>query len=284
MQKPNAHQRQVWKFKEINLKYMIQKKYLIIGCGLIGGSIARKLRVIDQDCIIDYFDSHEIKAGFLTRYSHLSKHIYDVVFLTSNEALELIPVDRSNYKILINLLSFQEYITTHKTTKQVGVHFMAGSEKSGFENSSATLFDGCNFSVIQYEPDMMHEAILSEVEPLLKQIANSSEPILSVSPEEHNVNVAHTSHLLHFLALKVPPFNELPCLKRISQSNKTMWEEIFKKNEKNIMVALGRFIKIYGMYSCPADFATVIRSLNIDIPKNFKGTAYYEFVGNLDKN
>ena len=41
---------------------MTQKKYLIIGCGLIGGSIARKLRVIDQDCIIDYFDKNEIKV------------------------------------------------------------------------------------------------------------------------------------------------------------------------------------------------------------------------------
>ena len=186
----------------------------------------------------------------------------------------------------MNLSSFAEPLNIARTMQipQIGVHFMAGSEKSGFENSSATLFDGCNFSVIQYESEEMHQGILSDIGQLIKQIANSSEPILSVSPEEHNVNIAYTSHLLHFLALKVPPFNELPCLKRISQSNKTMWEEIFKKNEKNIMVALGQFIKIYGMYSCPADFATVIRSLNGDIPKNFKGTAYYEVVGDLDKN
>lgn len=263
---------------------MKQKKYFIVGCGLIGGSIARKLRVIDQDCVIDYFDGNEIKAGFLTRYSHLSKHIYDVVFLTSNEALELIPIERSKYKILINLLSFQEYITTHKTTEQVGVHFMAGSEKSGFENSSATLFDGCNFSVIQYESDEKHQGILSEIEPLLKQIANSNEPILSVSPEEHNVNVAYTSHLLHFLALKIPQFSKLTCLQRISHSNQEMWEEIFKKNEKNIMYVLGEFIKSDMFFIKDKDFNIAIYNIAGRVRKNFKGHAYYEAVGVLEKN
>jgi prephenate dehydrogenase len=257
---------------------MTQKKYLIIGCGLIGGSIARKLRVIDQDCIIDYFDKNEIKVERLGKYIR-SNYSYDVAFTTYNSIT-------IKTKLMVNLSSFAEPLNIARTMQipQIGVHFMAGSEKSGFENSSATLFDGCNFSVIQYESDEKHKEILSEIEPLIKQIANANEPILSVSPEEHNVNVAYTSHLLHFLALKVPPFNKLPCLQRISQSNKTMWEAIFKKNETNIMEALGRFINIYGMYSCPADFATVIRSLNGDIPKNFKGTAYYEVAGNLDKN
>jgi len=270
---------------------MTQKKYLIVGCGLIGGSIARKLRVIDQDCIIDYVDKEDIQSGCLTKYDYYKyKHTYDVVFMTSKQAFNSSPIHQGKFKALINLLSFQEKVHSvfnkfnkYEPMPQVGVHFMAGSEKSGFENSSATLFDGCNFSVIQYENNEMHKEILSEIEPLIKQIANSSEPILSVSPEEHNINVAHTSHFLHFLALKVPPFNELPCLQRISQSNKEMWEEIFKKNDVNIMVALGRFIKRYGMYSFPADFATVIRNLNSDIPTNFKGSAYYEVVGNLDK-
>ncbi len=263
---------------------MKQKKYLIVGCGLIGGSIARKLRVIDQDCIIDYYDANKINAGFLTRYSHLSNHIYDVAFLTSNEALRLIPIDRRQCKILINLLSFQEYISTHETTKQVGVHFMAGSEKSGFENSSATLFDGCNFSVIQYESDEMHKGILSEVEPLLKQIVNSNEPILSVSPEEHNVNIAYTSHLLHFLALKIPQFSKLTCLQRISQSNQAMWEEIFKKNEKNIMYVLGKFIRKNMFYNEEKYFALTIYNISGRIRKNFKGPSYYEAVGVLERN
>ena len=62
---------------------MTQKKYLIIGCGLIGGSIARKLRVIDQDCIIDYFDKNEIKVERLGKYIR-SNYSYDVAFTTYN--------------------------------------------------------------------------------------------------------------------------------------------------------------------------------------------------------
>lgn len=262
---------------------MTQKKYLIIGCGLIGGSIARKLRVIDQDCIIDYFDDNHITAGFLTKHDYRDKQIYDVVFMTSRNAFNSAKY-YIEYNVLINLLSFQEMLIKQNAHTQIGVHFMAGSEKSGFENSSATLFDGCNFSVIQYESDEKHKEILSEIELLIKQIANSNEPILSVSPEEHNVNVAYTSHLLHFLALKVPQFSELPCLKRISQSNKTMWEEIFKKNEKNIMYSLGEFIKSNVFYNEDKYFKLTIKDVCGGIRKNFKGTAYYEVVGKLDKN
>jgi prephenate dehydrogenase len=271
---------------------MTQRKYLIVGCGLIGGSIARKLRVIDQDCIIDYFDCNKITAGFLTRYDHRTNHIYDVVFMTSKEAFNLLPIEHNKHMVLINLLSFQKnayapLFDTPREMRQVGVHFMAGSEESGFKNSSATLFDGCNFSVIQYENDETHEEILSEIEPLIKQIANSSEQILSVSPEEHNINVAHTSHLLHFLDLKVPPFNKLSSFKRISQSNKEMWEEIFKKNEKNIMDALGHFIsrlRASRDTKMPTfAHAQAIHEICQNIPKNFKGSAYYEVVGNLDE-
>jgi prephenate dehydrogenase len=269
---------------------MIQKKYLIVGCGLIGGSIARKLRIIDQDCIIDYFDRNEIKSGFLTKYDYRkvefgdSEIYYDCVFFTVN----IFP-KTFKAKVFVTLFSFAEKLDQGRGNyiPEIGVHFMAGSEKSGFENSSATLFDGCNFSVIQYESDEKHKEILSEIEPLIKQIANSSEPILSVSPEEHNINVAYTSHFLHFLALKIPQFSEFPCLKRISQSNQVMWEEIFKKNEKNIMYAFGRFLSnifVYGLSSSPTAFATTIRRFDNNIKENFKGTAYYEVVGNLDKN
>jgi prephenate dehydrogenase len=122
---------------------------------------------------------------------------------------------------------------------------------------------------------------------LIKRIANSSEPILSVSPEEHNVNVAYTSHLLHFLALKVPPFNELPCLQRLSQSNKEMWEDIFKKNDVNIMDALGHFIVSLSQskdVKMPSfQHSQAIYEICQYIPKNFKGSAYYEVVGNLDE-
>jgi prephenate dehydrogenase len=257
---------------------MTQKKYLIVGCGLIGGSIARKLRVIDQDCIIDYFDKKDIESGLLTKYKFENKHTYDVVFQT----IDYLPkIDFTKIKLLVKLHSYAGYNNYVPKILLVGVHFMAGSEKSGFENSSATLFDGCNFSVIQYENDETHKEILSEIEPLIKRIANSSEPILSVSPEEHNVNVAYTSHLLHFLALKIPQFSKLPSLQRISQSNKKMWEEIFKKNEKNIMYALGKLLET--MYQYRTDFNNHIYFLCYAMPKNFKGSAYYEVVGNLDE-
>ena len=263
---------------------MTQKKYLIVGCGLIGGSIARKLRVIDQDCIIDYLDKEEIQSGCLTKYRWTDERMYDIAFTT------LIGGFDCKCRVLINLLSFQQKvfpIWKHTIFRQIGVHFMAGSEKSGFENSSATLFDSCNFSVIQYENDETHKEILSEIEPLIKQIANSSEPILSVSPEEHNVNVAYTSHLLHFLALKIPQFSKLPSLQRISQSNKEMCEEIFKKNDVNIMDALGHFIVSLSQskdVKMPSfQHSQAIYEICQYIPKNFKGSAYYEVVGNLDE-
>ena len=269
-----------------------QKKYLIIGCGLIGGSIARKLRVIDQDCIIDYIDKEEINAGFLSKYEYnfqkerLNDLLYDCVFFSVN----CFPATFKT-KIFVTLFSFAEKLDYNAPwmpyVPQIGFHPMAGSEKSGFKNSSQTLFNGCNYSIIQYENDEIHAEILKEVAPLFKAITNREEDVASVTPELHNKYVAYTSHLLHFLALKMPRFAELPYFQRISQSDKEMWEVIFRKNEVNIFNALQWFMQCltgdntpllesFNTLSFDCKVAMTIENICESIPKNFKGTALKE--------
>jgi hypothetical protein len=66
-----------------------------------------------------------------------------------------------------------------------------------------------------------------------------------------------------------------------------MWEEIFKKNDVNIMDALGHFIsrlRASRDTKMPRfQHAQAIHEICQNIPENFKGSAYYEVVDNLDK-
>jgi prephenate dehydrogenase len=82
--------------------------------------------------------------------------------------------------------------------RYAGGHPMAGSERSGPLAASATLFDGRPWAVTPHAGSS--EAATRAVTELAR-LAGAS--VVSMSPEEHDLAVARTSHLPHLLAVLV---------------------------------------------------------------------------------
>lgn len=131
----------------------------------------------------------------------------------------------------------------------IGSHPMAGSQKTGWENSAETLFEGRTCFVT----------------PLVNTPANATETVAhfwralganvtALTPEQHDEIVAHISHLpqsiattlCSFLAQKNPAWRDfagggLRDTTRIAASDATMWIEIFQQNRDEILRALREF-------------------------------------------
>jgi len=131
----------------------------------------------------------------------------------------------------------------------VGSHPMAGSQKTGWENSTETLFDGrtCFVTPLVETPAQATETVTSFWRALGSNVT-------TLTPEQHDEIVAHISHLpqsiattlCSFLAQKNPAWRDfagggLRDTTRIAASDATMWMEILRQNREEILRALREF-------------------------------------------
>ncbi|MCH8473926.1 MAG: prephenate dehydrogenase [Opitutales bacterium] len=132
----------------------------------------------------------------------------------------------------------------------IGSHPMAGSEKSGLENADPRLYEGRNCFVTPF-PD---ENIDAEITKLRNFWESLGMRVTLTSPSDHDLIVAHISHLPHFLASalayhlsKKPSSWDNLCgggLKdttRIAAGDPGMWTDIAKQNRGQILLALDEF-------------------------------------------
>lgn len=131
----------------------------------------------------------------------------------------------------------------------VGAHPMAGSEKTGWEHGSATLFQGCSCFVT---PIAGTDA--GAIETVVRFWRDLGSEVLTVSPDQHDEIVAHISHLpqviasslCSFLAQKNPQWRNhsgggLRDTTRIAASDPRLWRSILEQNRDEVLRALGQF-------------------------------------------
>ena len=131
----------------------------------------------------------------------------------------------------------------------VGAHPMAGSEKTGWENASDTLFD---HRVCFVTPLATTNALAAETVARFWHDLGSE--VTTVTPDLHDEIVAHISHLpqvlattlADFLATKSPSWRHLAGgglrdTTRIAASDATMWIEIFQQNRDEVLRAISQF-------------------------------------------
>jgi cyclohexadieny/prephenate dehydrogenase len=136
-----------------------------------------------------------------------------------------------------------------KDTHFVGSHPMAGSEKTGWENATDTLFNQRTCFVTPL-PDTDAAATALVV----RFWQDTGMNVATVSPDEHDEIVAHISHLPQviastlcaFLAGKNPAWRDfagggLRDTTRIAGSDATMWRAIFEHNRDEILRALRQY-------------------------------------------
>lgn len=131
----------------------------------------------------------------------------------------------------------------------VGSHPMAGSEKTGWENSDADLFDGRTCFVTPHE-----NLETAAVETLVRFWQNLGSEVVTVGADQHDEIVANISHLPQIIATNLGTLlgqrpkkwshlagNGLKDTTRIAASDATMWVDILEQNRDEVLRALQGF-------------------------------------------
>ena len=154
----------------------------------------------------------------------------------------------------------------------VGAHPMAGSEKTGWEHGTATLFERRTCFVTSL-PETNPRAI----ETVVAFWRALGAEVVTVGADEHDEIVAHISHLPQviasslcaFLAQKNPGWRNhagggLRDTTRIAASDPQLWRSILEQNRDEVLRALRKFQdELHGFQTALAnrDFVEVVARL-----------------------
>ena len=244
-----------------------------IGFGLIGGSIARGLRLFMPDVRLvayNYYEDRENPRLELAKKEQVLDEIYtEITALSTCDWIFLCAPVRSNMAYLARLKEFlpESCILTdvgstkgdiHKVVKDlqlekqfIGGHPMAGSEKTGYGHSSLELLKNAYYILTPTE-ETPAEAI-TFMEELIKQLG--AIPI-RLDADTHDSITAAISHVPHILSsclvhmimgqaeeekmgtLAAGSFRDMS---RVAASSPVMWQDICLTNAHSILP----FLQLY---------------------------------------
>ena len=244
-----------------------------IGLGLIGGSIAKSIKRKEKDIKIIAFDSDisNTTMALQEKIIDLIAPEIDSTFTECDCIFLCAPVlyNIENLKRLKNIKKADALITDVSSIKGevhieveklglddsfIGGHPMAGSEKTGYKNSTDHMMENAYY-VLTPGGDVALPIISSFVD-LISAIG--AIPLI-LTHEEHDFITAAISHLPHIIASSLVNLVEamdskdqhmrliaaggFRDLTRIASSSPEMWEHICLTNHKNISKILDAYIK-----------------------------------------
>jgi prephenate dehydrogenase len=247
------------------------KNILIVGLGLIGGSIAKRLKDIsypghiyglDRDLRVlrSAYQDSLVKNDNLTSLHELEDLliIFCTPVLSFKEALEsVLSFQPSEQAVFTDTLSTKsttlELLTSDFssiTNRFILSHPIAGSERSGLQNSKESLFTDRITVISPHELNEDH--LIAQVADFWKQLGSQTK---TLSCKEHDDIFAKTSHLPHVIsyALTQSLFSKLhertfefsggslEDYTRIASSDPVMWKDIFMSNNENILKSIDDF-------------------------------------------
>lgn len=254
-----------------------RKKVVVIGMGLIGGSIALSLKKagikvtgLDLDeKVLELVQKKGIEAYHLESHGMAEKTALPAIFTDAKAIFLSIPVSHISdvIKLIAKYVPQGTVITDTGSVKKmvvqeaeallvdkaafVGGHPMAGSENSGFEWAREDMFSGVPY-IITPTANTNAEALWTTIK-LVERIR--AKPVL-MSPEEHDKIIAALSHLPQVISTtlvntvaEVYPNNRILNLSgggwrdttRIAGSNAVMWKDILISNKDEILPLISAF-------------------------------------------
>ncbi len=251
------------------------KNILIIGCGLLGSSLLRRIykkKLAKKIFVYEKSKKNIAKIKKLKIPIVIAKKLSEAV-LESELIIFCTPM--SEYKKII--LKINNYLTSKHIITDIGSskknsdemirknlkekvfwsssHPIAGSEVSGPENGKQNLFE--NKWCVLIKGKRSNKKHLKFLNNFWKKMGSKT---VVMSPEKHDKIFSITSHLPHLIAYnlvksaqdfeKKQKYNLLKYsagglrdFSRIAASNEIMWRDIFFDNKKNIIKAIDLFIK-----------------------------------------
>ena len=262
----------------------VNKKILIVGLGLLGGSYAKVLKrfgfhisaITRSQSSIDFAlreglideGSVEVDPRFVGEADLVIFALYPHIFIEwieTNQHLfksgalitDVTGVKGSIvYKIQDMLRPDVEFIAAHP---------MAGREVSGVENSTDKIFNGANYIVTPTEKNTP-DAIETCME--LGRLLGFSN-VTTLSPEEHDEMIGFLSQLTHCIAITLMTCNDkehmekftgdsFRDLTRIARINDLMWSELFVANKSALLEQMDLFINKFN------ELKTMLETEDID--------------------
>ena len=241
---------------------------LVVGLGLIGGSICKALKTYTGHKVYGYDKNENVVTTALETQSidiNAQKEDFkdcDVAFICLHPGIVFDFIKENMeffYKGTIvadvcgikgeNVNELTEYADDF-CVYYVGTHPMAGKEKGGFENSTAELFTKAHFIITPTKNTNPHA--VSEMIKLAKEIGFNKTTI--TSPLEHDKIIAYTSQLAHIVSsayVKSPTIESeagfsagsFKDMTRTATLNEHMWADLFLLNKEPLLYEIETLIK-----------------------------------------
>ena len=248
-------------------------KILVVGLGLIGGSLCKALKKYTYHTVAGCDINRDIENAALRDVA------LDEVFDGNYEGYDLIVISlfpegterffaENASKIGKNTLitdvcgikgdfsQRMKKIAERNGLRYVGIHPMAGKEFGGYYNSTADLFVKANFIIAPFVDSQQSDIDL--LNGLAKEVGAGK--IVITSPENHDKMIAYTSQLAHIVSsayVKSPELG-LECgfsggsfqdMTRIATMNEKMWTDLFMQNREHLQYELDTLIDNLKKYS-----------------------------------
>lgn len=254
------------------MKLTTDKKILIVGLGLIGGSYAKALTkkgyhvsaITRSPSTIEYALEHgiiregsaEIDPQIIGQADIVVLALYPGVLLTWLEDNQsffkpgAILTDVTGVKCCV-VYDIQKLLRSD--VEFIGAHPMAGREVNGIENSDETIFEKANYIVTPTEANTEEAIMLCE--QLGQELGFAR--ISRLSPEKHDDMIGFLSQLTHCIAVALMNCNETPGMEaytgdsfrdltRIARINDRMWSELFMCNREQLLHHMDAFTESFS--------------------------------------
>ncbi|MBQ7950732.1 MAG: prephenate dehydrogenase [Clostridia bacterium] len=273
-------------------------KLMIIGLGLIGGSIAKKIKEVCPESIICGIDPDEatcrkaLSDGVIDKsYPCFSQDDtdYDIVLvavpphITAKTILKIAPFFGQE-TVFTDVCSVKEQLEqelSRENINYVGGHPMAGTEQKGYDGSYAHLFENAYYILTKDHPKMKRFAELLGATPIVMDAKTHDKTVGAISHVPHVisaalVNLAAQNETQDKKLTKVAAggFRDIT---RISASSEDLWQSIVSANKAEVLSLLEQYDIILNQ------FRHTLLSDDTDGLKAFFRSAR-EFRGQLEEN
>ena len=244
------------------------KKFLIVGLGLLGGSIALGLKKwnhtvyaidIDEKAIEYALNNHIIDEGSTTCEPNLLNKA-DVIIsgLYPTMIVDWIKDNQQHFKenALITDVTGVKGAIVYKIQEIlrsdlefIGAHPMAGKEVSGVYYADSSIFLPAN--LILTPTDKNTKETIDFMYEFGKELRFNN--ICELTVEKHDQMIGYLSQLTHVIAVSLMNANDSTHLKeytgdsfrdltRIAKINENLWTELFLLNKENLVLEIEQFV------------------------------------------
>lgn len=246
---------------------MAEKRIVVVGLGLIGGSMAMALQGFEDYEVVGVVRSASTYQKAVERHA-ADRVTYDaaeelpgadVVILAQDPQgiVSFLEEHRSHFKpgsVIVDVCGIKRAIMDGAqclpdNVDFIGCHPMAGTEFSGVEHAFGEMFQNSHFLMVPRESSKPeHMALLERLAAYI-----GCKDVCRTTPEAHDALIAYTSQVMHIIAVAVCDDPDLFSCRgfegssfrgctRVAALDVGLWTQLFSLNRPALLTVLDRLL------------------------------------------